>query len=231
MFYKKWAPYYKKIIDDFGFSLKQDVLSSKILDEMLCKTKPYQIKDLKKMISGKEVIVFGAGPSLFNSIEINKKMLAGKLKIAADGASSALLEKGILPDVIVTDLDGKISDQIKANSKGSILVVHAHGDNVDRIKKYIPKFKWKIIGTIQTDPKSYKNVFNFGGFTDGDRAVFLASHFNAKKIFLVGFDFGGEIGKYSFSKNKDKNKKLKKLQWCKNLINQLIKTKKNIFYL
>ena len=177
------------------------------------------------MICDKEVIVFGAGPSLENSIEINKQKFENKIKISADGATTALLEKNIHPDIIVTDLDGKVSDQIKANSKGSILVIHAHGDNINRIQRYIHEFKLNIIGTTQTDPKLYKNVYNFGGFTDGDRAVYISDHFNAKKINLVGFDFNGKIGKYSFSKEKNKNLKLKKLKWCKYLIEQLMKSK------
>ena len=40
-------------------------------------------------------------------------------------------------------------------------------------------------------------VYNFGGFTDGDRAVFLAEELGAKKIFLIGFDFGEIVGKWS----------------------------------
>jgi len=230
MFYKDWEPIYKKIVDDFGFSIKKDKLAADILEELLQRNKKFSIEELNILIHNKEVIVFGAGPSLENSIEINKKEFSDKINIAADGATTALLEKNILPDIIVTDLDGKVSDQIIANSKNSIVVVHAHGDNIDKIKRYVPEFKWKIIGSTQTNPKAYKNVYNFGGFTDGDRAVFLASHFNAKKIHLIGFDFDGEIGKYSFSKDKDNNLKLKKLKWCKYLVDLLMKNKNNIFY-
>lgn len=228
MFYKQWAPIYKKIVDDFGFSIKKDKLSADILEELLKINKSFLIKKLKELIYNKEIIVFGAGPSLENSIEIKKIRFADKIKISADGATTALLEKNIQPDLIVTDLDGKVSDQIYANSKGSTLVIHAHGDNINKIKKYVPEFKGSVIGSTQTNPKKYKNVYNFGGFTDGDRAVFLANHFNAKKIHLVGFDFNGEIGKYSFSEKKDKNLKLKKLRWCKYLIKYLMKNENNI---
>jgi len=230
MFYKEWAPIYKKIVDDFGFSIKKDELAANVLEGLLKKKKPFLIKELKELIYDKEVIVFGAGPSLENSIERNKKKYASKLKITADGATTALLEKNILPDIIVTDLDGKVPDQILACSKGSIMVIHAHGDNINKIKNYVPEFKGKIIGSTQTDPKEYKNVYNFGGFTDGDRAICLANHFNAKKIHLVGFDFNGDIGKYSFSEEKSKNLKLKKLKWCKYLIELYMKNKNNIFY-
>jgi len=54
---------------------------------------------------------------------------------------------------------------------------------------------------------------------------------NAKKISLLAFNFNGEIGKYSFPLNKDKNKKLKKLEWCKKLINLLNSDDKKIYHL
>ena len=56
-----------------------------------------------------------------------------------------------------------------------------------------------VIGTTQIEPIS--DVYNFGGFTDGDRAVFLAEHFGAKEIELVGFDF--EAAEGTKLKNKD----------------------------
>jgi len=230
MFYNDWEPIYKNIVNDFGYSIKKDKQASDILEELLNNNKLSSIKKLNEMIYNKEVFVFGAGPSLENSIDIYKKKFENKIKIAADGATTALIEKNIQPELIVTDLDGKVSDQIDASSKGSIVIIHAHGDNINEIKRYIPEFKGNLIGTTQTDPNPYKNVHNFGGFTDGDRAVFISSHFNAKKIHLIGFDFNGKIGKYSFSKDKDINLKLKKLKWCRYLIELLMKNKNNIFY-
>jgi len=39
MFYKQWAPIYKKIVDDFGFSIKKDKLSADILEKLLKRKK------------------------------------------------------------------------------------------------------------------------------------------------------------------------------------------------
>jgi uncharacterized Rossmann fold enzyme len=231
MEYKDWKPIYKKIINDFNFSLANDINSAKILNNLLKdKDNLISINKLNSLINNKEIIIFGAGRSLEVAIKKNRKKMTNKLIISADGATSALIENNILPDIIVTDLDGKVSDQIKANDKGSILVIHAHGDNIDKIKKIIPKFKGLITGTTQTNPESYGRIHNFGGFTDGDRAVFLSVHFNAKKIYLAGFDYDGKIGVYSFPDFKDKKLKLKKLKWCKFLISSL-KTQKNIYYI
>ncbi len=221
MEYKKWEPKYREILKDFNFSIKNDERSAQILDSLLQKKQDTSL--LEKLIYGKNVVVFGAGSSLEKSITKHKEKINGTVKIAADGATTALLENNIFPDVIITDLDGRIPDQIKANSNGAVVIIHAHGDNIDKIKKYVPKFKGIILGTTQTDPEPYDKIYNFGGFTDGDRAVFLADHFQAQKINLIGFDFNGEIGKYSFSENRDRNLKLKKLKWCKHLIEMLNK--------
>jgi len=228
MFYKDWEPIYKKISEDFDFSTEKEEQSADLLNKILREKKHLSIKKLEELINNKDAIVFGAGPSLETSITIHKKDFINKLKIAADGATTALLKNNICPDIIVTDLDGNVSDQIKANSMGSIVVIHAHGDNIEKIKKYVAKFNDEIIGTTQINPGPYEHVNNFGGFTDGDRAAFLATHFNAKEISLIGFDFDGKIGRYSFSKNKDKNLKLKKLKWCKGLIELLRESKQNI---
>ena len=221
MNYVNWEPIYNEILNDFKYDIDTDKKSAQILDNLLQKKQDIDL--LEELIHGKEVVVFGAGPSLENSVKKHKKDINKMVKISSDGATTALLKNNIFPDVIVTDLDGKISDQIKANSNGAIVIIHAHGDNIDKIKKYVPEFKGTVIGTTQTNPKPYDKIYNFGGFTDGDRAVLLANHFGSKKINLVGFDFNGEIGKYSFSENKNRNLKLKKLKWCKYIIETLSK--------
>ncbi len=60
-------------------------------------------------------------------------------------------------------------------------------------------------------------LYNFGGFTDGDRAVFLAHHFGSRSIQLLGFDFEN-VGE---KPNCDEKTKLKKLGWAKRLITSL----------
>ena len=218
MIFKDWKIIYKKISKDFNFQEEKDKIASEILNQLISKKNIFSIKKLKKILTGKDVVIFGAGPSLESSLRVHKEKFAEMIKITADGATSALLKNNIHPDIIVTDLDGKISDQFKANSEGSIAIIHAHGDNIEYLKKYVPEFEGKIIGTTQIDSGSFKNLNNFGGFTDGDRAIFLADYFHAKKINLIGFDFDGKIGKFSFPEYKNKNQKLKKLKWCEYLV-------------
>src|SRR6267143_84319 len=105
----------------------------------------------------------------------------------------------------------------KAGRENAIMIVHAHGDNIDKL--YLASnFKY-CLGT--TEGKPFGNIHNFGGFTDGDRCVFLAKYFGAKKIILFGMDFGTKIGKYSKEKITNKTTKIKKLRWAKRLLEWL----------
>jgi uncharacterized Rossmann fold enzyme len=207
MDFKEWEPIYKEILNDFGFSREEDESSAQLLSEFL-KEKGNSVLTLRKLrniIKDKEVIVCGKAPRLLDDIT-KLRPKKKEVIVAADGATSTLLSRGITPHVIVSDLDGAMDDIIEANERCAIVVVHAHGDNITKLKSYVPQLK-KIIGTTQSRPLS--NVFNFGGFTDGDRAIYLANHLGAKEIGIIGFDFEdanvGEIKK-------------KKLRWAKRLI-------------
>ena len=144
----------------------------------------------------------------------------------ADGAVTALIEQKITPDIIVTDLDGDLKSLKKIGRKNSIFVVHAHGDNIEKLD-YISHFK-NCIGTTETKP--FGKIFNFGGFTDGDRCVFLANHFNAKKIILLGMDFGTTIGKYSKFSVSNKKLKIRKLRRGKKLLEWLAEKNSSEYY-
>jgi len=206
-----WKKRYFSILKELNYSEKKDKESALILDSILKKTDT--IEKIKKLIEGKTIFVIGSGPSL--SIAIPKlKKLEKSIKIAADSSLKPLVDNGIIPDIIVTDLDGN-EDTIKKISKTkSIFVIHAHGDNIEKLQ-IVKKMK-NCIGTTQTNP--FNKVQNFGGFTDGDRGVFLASYFNAKKIILFGMDFGNQIGKFSNTKKSDRETKLKKLEIGRDLL-------------
>jgi uncharacterized Rossmann fold enzyme len=70
----------------------------------------------------------------------------------------------------------------------------------------VPRLK-RFIATTQAKP--FNRVYNFGGFSDGDRCVFVAREFGASKIKLAGFDFEDP------GVNQIKKKKLK---WAKKLL-------------
>jgi len=213
-----WFSWYKTILKEFGFSKKDDEDSALILSKLL---EDKSVLSPQKISIKKNMVVFGAGPSIKRNIRELKKINVDNFTIiAADGATTALLEENIVPDIIITDLDGEIDDILQADKLGSVLVVHAHGDNQDKIEKYVPLIK-NIMGSTQGTP--LKNVYNFGGFTDGDRCVFLAIELKARLIILAGMDFGDLVTNYSRPElgksvdNADEIKKLK-LDYAKRLI-------------
>jgi len=173
------------------------------------------------IVDGDIVDVDVLNGDVFNNKVINNNLFI----IAADGATSGLLEENIVPDIVVSDLDGKIEDLLKADAQGSIFVIHGHGNNLDLICKYTNDFNL-VLGTTQSVP--YENIYNFGGFTDGDRAVFLAVNLGAKKIVLAGMDFGEYVTKYSRPNLDNKVEladevKKKKLQYAYKLVKWLMK--------
>jgi hypothetical protein len=220
-----WFPYYQGIRAEFGYSTEKDQEAANMLSGMI-KRKALDAKVLQKKLAGKDVFVIGAGPSLDEKIALIKKNKSF-VKIAADGTVQALLENKIRPDIVVTDLDGSPAALQKAEKMGAIMVVHAHGDNTEALRKLVPKFK-KLVGTTQVMP--VQNVYNFGGFTDGDRCVFLAEEFGAKSIVLVGMDFGNVIGRYSKEEVKDPELKKRKMQSGKHLLEMLAKHSRSKLY-
>jgi hypothetical protein len=206
-----WEKRYFSILKEMDYSEKKDKESALVLDSILKKTDA--IEKVREIIQGNTVFVIGSGPSL--SIAIPKlKKLKKSIKIAADSSLKPLIDNGIIPDIIVTDLDGNEDTIKKISNTKSIFVIHAHGDNIEKLHM-VKKMK-NCFGTTQTNP--FNKIQNFGGFTDGDRGVFLASHFGAKKIILFGMDFGNQIGKFSNTKRSDRKIKLKKLKIGKDLL-------------
>ncbi|UCG69400.1 MAG: DUF115 domain-containing protein [Thermoplasmata archaeon] len=209
MDFEVWEGYYREILSEFGFEREEDERSASILSRLLDGKKLVSQNELSVAIEGKDVVMVGGAKNLDEELHTD---LSKHTIIAADGTTSNLLSKEMVPHIIVTDLDGKIQDQISANRMGAVVAIHAHGDNIEHIRKWTQKFEGKVLGTVQCKP--FGNLHNFGGFTDGDRGVFLAHHFGAKSIKLIGFDFES-VGE---KPNCDINTKLKKLKWAKRLI-------------
>jgi len=106
-----WESKYQEILKDFGYSRKKDIQSCKLLDSLL--PKKASVVKIRDLIENKPVFVIGAGPSLPSCISILKKYKK-ITKIVADGATKAIIENNLKPDIIVTDLDGDIKSLKKA---------------------------------------------------------------------------------------------------------------------
>lgn len=135
--------------------------------------------------------------------------------VAADNATTVAMDANIQPDFVVTDLDGLVEDQIEANRRGATVFIHAHGDNIGALGRYAPMFKGNVVATCQCAPVD--GTFNFGGFTDGDRAACICSSLGAKSLHLLGFDFENPAEK----RGRDMDVKRRKLSWARRIISEL----------
>ncbi len=201
-----WDSRYREILNEFNHNKKKDTESALLLDSILG-DKNY-IKKIHELIENQNVFVIGAGPSLSYAIPVLKHFKK-TVTIVADSAIKPVIDNGIKPDIIVTDLDGDEETLRRIGKSKIIFVVHAHGDNISKLN-WISNFK-NCVGTTQTKP--FGKIQNFGGFTDGDRAVFLASYFNAKKNYFVWDGFwkkNRKIFKYKTIREENKIKKIKK---------------------
>lgn len=232
MEWSDWKNRYLDILERLKIKQKDDEASAKLLEQhlesfmIISRSRIHQ--ELVKIFK-RPIIVAGAGPSLESDLIQIKKLEMQKFAhiITADGATTAFRLNNIIPKVVVTDLDGELKSIFWALRKRALILIHAHGDNPHLISMFFRKYGSKLYnamlwGTSQSDPG--KTLFNFGGFTDGDRAIFLGFHFQAPLIGLVGFDFGTKIGKFSTYKtellNKDLNQKITKLNIAIDLLTE-----------
>ncbi len=188
----KWLKLYSQILEDFGFSKERDEEAAKLI-HTLGGEKLLDLSSLE-IIRGKEVAVVGGAYSGENIVE--------ELKITAGKAVELV---NFTPHIHVTDMEESDEILLDLEKRGCILVLHAHGDNIERIKSVVPKLK-SFVATTQSEP--FDRVYNFGGFTDGDRAAIMAKEFGASKIKLYGFDF------YKASNEIKK----RKLLWAKKIL-------------
>ncbi|MHA1490799.1 MAG: 6-hydroxymethylpterin diphosphokinase MptE-like protein [Promethearchaeota archaeon] len=233
-FYGKFKKYYYQIVKDFNYDYEKDCEARDYFSMLLGKKKDWDLESVLKLFKEQlqeksNIIIFGCGPSLETTVEIllkkkGKKFFKNSVNLAADGASIFLREKKIHINSIFTDLDGITKEEFYCTN---FMVIHAHGDNIDRLKHFKEEiFNFKnIIATTQVEP--LKNLLNSGGFTDGDRILYFLRTLLLPKheLFLIGMDFKNIVGKYSkpeLIKNEEGSPiKIKKLQYAIKLIENL----------
>lgn len=178
MNFDEWEPVYEAILDDFGFDRTADETVRDILAEL---TDSFNLDRLA--VTDETVVIAGAGPSLEADID----RVSGPV-FAASTAADRLCEAGIAVECVVTDLDKHPETVRTFTERGTAVAVHAHGDNESLVREVVPALDTQnVLPTTQAEP--INSVKNFGGFTDGDRAAFLADHCGARRVKFVGWDF------------------------------------------
>jgi len=186
MEYDDWEPVYAAILDDFGFDRAGDERARDRLDAMLDGQETLDLDGLD--VAGRHVAIAGAGDTLEAERAVAR---AADLVFAASTAADRLLAEGVPVDCIVTDLDKHPETVVRRTGEGVPVAVHAHGDNVDLLERYVPACTASsVLPTTQAAPVG--PVVNPGGFTDGDRAAFLADHLGAESLSFLGWDFNDE---------------------------------------
>ncbi|PSQ17372.1 hypothetical protein BRD00_07940 [Halobacteriales archaeon QS_8_69_26] len=179
MNFEEWEPVYEAILADFGYDRAGDEAAR---DELAGMTDAF---DLSRIPAAGTVAVAGAGPSL--EAEADRAAEADAV-FAASTAADRFRAVGVDVDCQATDLDKGPETTVALSREGTPVVVHAHGDNRPAVRSVVPECDgdW-VLPTTQAAPTG--PVRNVGGFTDGDRAAFLADHLGADRIRLVGWDF------------------------------------------
>jgi len=182
MHYDTWRPVYRELLDDFGYDRAGDERTRDRLAEL---TEPFDRDGLDVDVDGVGVAVAGAGPSLADELDRARDADA---VFAASTAADVLRDAGVGVDCMVTDLDKNPGTARELAAEGVPVAVHAHGDNRPAVEEWVPRFDAaRVLPTTQAEPVAH--VRNFGGFTDGDRAAFLADHLGAAELTFVGWDF------------------------------------------
>ena len=197
MDWEQWKPTYDWIVQKLSLDSNADRRATEVLTVLLQDIEPAPLLDrLAQVISDKKIAVCGAGPSLERHVSeiINQEDMEGVRFIVADGAVSLFREHEWPCHILVTDLDGDIADIKDSAEAGTLVIVHAHGDNIPQVRQVVPDLG-RVLGSTQVEPT--ERAFLWGGFTDGDRACHIAVENNPREILLAGMDLGTIVGKWS----------------------------------
>jgi len=178
MRFADWEPHYIAILEYFGFEREADEAAARQLADLADRD---DVGLLEALIRDRVVTVCGNAPCLVGELD----RIEGTV-LAADAAAGVLVSHGIRPDAVFTDLDGATEVFIDLSAQGTVMVVHAHGDNLPLLRHWVPRLPGPLVATTQAAP--LPSVHNFGGFTDCDRAVFAADELGAAEIRIIGFD-------------------------------------------
>ena len=180
MDFEDWQPIYEAIRADFGYDRADD---ERAREELAVLAEPFDFARLD--VAGKTVAIAGAAPALLDELD---RIREADAVFAASNAAAVLLRRGFGVDCMVTDLDKVPGVARDLTHAGTPVAVHAHGDNRGAIRGWVPEMAtdW-VIATTQVKPRP--PVVNVGGFTDGDRAAFLADHLGAARLSFPGWDF------------------------------------------
>ena len=202
MSWDEWEPIYQAIRADFGYDQAADEHGR---DRFLAHDGDWAAIEQFPDFTGKAVAIVGG--STLND-EDHTVIHSADTVVAAGEIVEEMNNNGILPDMLVTDLDTTSAIPRDLSCAGVPVAIHAHGDNISQLDAVLPLVtpEW-VLPTTQVKPVG--PVVNTGGFTDGDRAAFLADALGAETLVFPGWDFDDA----SVTPTKQR-----KLQWAERLV-------------
>ena len=216
----------------FGWELQADVASAKSMKMAFDEAEPFGLSKWNiiernqslgvlqlKLLKATAVVFVGAA---VESQELEDMVGDGVVFIAADGAVGALPTQADLA-CIVSDFDGTTHLELAAKS-GATIIAHAHGDNIEAWNECVETWSHfsnppALVLSHQT-PHYFEGMHNWGGFTDGDRALCMAHSLgvNFEDVYLVGYTLS-RVGQWSG--RTQESLKLAKLQWMAAVVQML----------
>lgn len=214
MNFSDWEPVYEAILADMGYDREGD---ERARDHLATIVGDRAFAPEDDAFAGDTVAVVAPGPSLVDDLDA---IGAADVVVAAGTAADRLRDAGRAVDWIVTDLDGH-TDSVSTAAEDVVVAAHAHGDNRDLLDATVPGLDpGAVLPTTQAAPVG--PVRNYGGFTDGDRAAFLADALGADRLTFPGWDLDDEAVDAE---------KARKLTWAARLLSWLERRRGDSFAL
>lgn len=181
MNFETFEPVYEAILADLGFDRGADERARDVATALATSFSTSRFDGW----AGATVAVVGAAPCLGDELD---RVRAADVVVAASTAADVLSRHGIAVNCMVTDLDKNPETAAALTDAGVPVVAHAHGDNVPALREWLPRFDSDHT-MVTTQAAPIGAVDNVGGFTDGDRAAFLADHVGAGRLTFPGWAF------------------------------------------
>ena len=170
-------------------SLASMEISRRVSCDKICK----ELDSIKERIENSKVCVLLPG---FSELKVPDDC---SNVVVAETASSFLLDMGFKALAVVTDLDADIGLLSLYPYIADYLIIHIHGDNLDKVLQFVRK-AGRSIYTSQIE--GIDCILGPFGFTDGDRAVLLPMLFGAKEVDVHGFYLLSPKGKRYYTMEK-----------------------------
>jgi uncharacterized Rossmann fold enzyme len=206
-----WEPVYEAMLEAFGFGREGDERARDRLEGLLAG----RSRDPATLPVEGTVAVVGPVDPLSEAASIRE----ADTVLGVSTGAAVLVAGDIDIDLVVTDLDGDPEAVRALADRDTPVVVHAHGDNRERLETVVPDLPTgQVVPTTQARPT--ERVYNFGGFTDGDRAAFLADALGADRLLFPG---------WALDSPAVSPQKARKLRWAQRLLYWLERRREDRF--